>query len=104
MGWWYVVLAGVFEVLWAAGLKYTDGFTRLWPSLGTLAAMTVSFGLLSLGLRTLPLGTAYAVWVGIGALGTALAGMLLWQEPFSVLKAISLLLVVAGIVGLKIAG
>lgn len=104
MGWWYIVIAGLFEVLWAVGLKYSDGFTRLWPSVGTAAAMAVSFGLLSLGLRTLPLGNAYAVWVGIGALGTALAGMLLWQEPFSVMKGVSLLLVVAGIAGLKVAG
>lgn len=102
MGWWYIVIAGLFEVLWAIGLKHTHGFTRLWPSLGTLAAMAVSFGMLGLGLRTLPLGSAYGVWVGIGALGTAVAGVLLWQESLSVLKVVSLLLVVAGIVGLKL--
>ncbi|ODU48071.1 quaternary ammonium compound efflux SMR transporter SugE [uncultured Aquimonas sp.] len=103
MSWILLFLAGVLEILWAIGLKYTEGFTRPAPTALTLAAMAASFYLLSLALRTLPLGTAYAVWVGIGAIGTALAGVLLFDEPMSTLKAISLVLVVAGIAGLKLA-
>jgi quaternary ammonium compound-resistance protein SugE len=103
MSWILLFLAGVLEILWAIGLKYTEGFTRPAPTALTLAAMAASFYLLSLALRTLPLGTAYAVWVGIGAVGTALAGVLLFDEPMSTLKAISLVLVVAGIAGLKLA-
>ncbi len=103
MSWILLFLAGVLEIFWAIGLKYTEGFTRPAPTALTLAAMAASFYLLSLALRTLPLGTAYAVWVGIGAVGTALAGVLLFDEPMSTLKAISLVLVVAGIAGLKLA-
>lgn len=103
MNWFWLVVAGLFEVVWAIGLKYTQGFTKLTPSLITLMAMGVSVYLLSVALRTLPLGTAYAVWVGIGAVGTAVTGMLLFSEPATPLKLISLLLVVAGIVGLKLA-
>ena len=103
MSWILLFLAGVLEILWAIGLKYTEGFTRPAPTALTLAAMAASFYLLSLALRTLPLGTAYAVWVGIGAVGMALAGVLLFDEPMSTLKAISLVLVVAGIAGLKLA-
>ncbi len=103
MSWILLFLAGVLEIVWAIGLKYTEGFTRPAPTALTLAAMAASFYLLSLALRTLPLGTAYAVWVGIGAIGTALAGVLLFDEPMSTLKAISLVLVVAGIAGLKLA-
>ena len=103
MNWMLLVLAGLLEVGWAVGLKYTEGFSRLWPSVFTALAMVASFWLLSLALRSLPLGTAYGVWVGIGAVGTALAGMLLFHEPATPLKLASLVLVVACIAGLKLA-
>lgn len=103
MNWILLFIAGLLEVVWAIGLKHTEGFTRLTPSLVTLAAMFASFYLLSLAMRTLPLGTAYAVWVGIGAVGAAVAGMVLFHEPVSALRLGSLGLVVAGIVGLKLA-
>ncbi|MBL8245345.1 MAG: quaternary ammonium compound efflux SMR transporter SugE [Rhodanobacteraceae bacterium] len=104
MNWSILFLAGLLEVAWAIGLRHSAGFTRPLPSVLTLLAMGISFYLLSLALRTLPLGTAYAVWVGIGAVGTAIAGMLLFAEPASPLKLASLLLVVVGIAGLKLAG
>lgn len=103
MSWLWLFLAGVFEIVWAIGLKHTHGFTRPVPTLITLAAMAVSFYLLSVALRTLPLGTGYAVWVGIGAVGTAIAGIVLFDESTSLLKLGSLVLVVAGIIGLKLA-
>lgn len=103
MSWFILLLAGVFEIAWAIGLKYTDGFTRLWPTLGTVAAMGVSITLLGLAMKSLPLGTAYAIWVGIGAVGTALLGMLLFDEPATVARLVSLGLIVAGLVGLKLA-
>lgn len=103
MSWLWLFLAGVLEIVWAIGLKYTEGFTRPAPTAITLMAMGASFYLLSLALRTLPLGTAYAVWVGIGAVGTAAAGVVLFDEPLSTLKLLSLVLVVAGIAGLKLA-
>ncbi|HEY4554910.1 MAG TPA: quaternary ammonium compound efflux SMR transporter SugE [Lysobacter sp.] len=103
MPWLVLVLAGLFEVVWAVGLKYTEGFTRPLPSLITLGAMGASFWLLSYAMRTLPLGTAYAVWVGIGAVGAAIAGVLVFDESVSVLKLVSLGLVVLGIIGLKLA-
>ena len=102
MSWTYLVIAGLFEIVWAVGLKYTDGFTRLWPVLGTVACMAVSFFLLSLSLKTIPIGTAYAVWTGIGAAGTALLGMLWFNEPREVMRIVCLLLIVAGTVGLKL--
>lgn len=102
MNWIALVVAGLFEVVWAVGLKHTEGFTKLWPSVITLIAMGISFYLLSTALRTLPIGTAYAVWVGIGAVGTAIAGIVLFNEPATLLKVMSLCLVVGGIVGLKI--
>lgn len=102
MSWLYLVLAGLLEVVWAVGLKYTEGFTRLGPSLLTAGAMAGSFYLLSLAMRSLPLGTAYGVWVGIGAVGAAIAGMVLFKEPATMLRVVSLVLVVAGIVGLKL--
>jgi quaternary ammonium compound-resistance protein SugE len=102
MSWVVLFVAGLLEVAWAVGLKYTDGFTRLWPSVFTLAAMAGSVGLLGLALRTLPLGTAYAVWTGIGTVGTAVAGMLLLGEPAGALRLLSIGLIVAGIAGLKI--
>ena len=104
MNWSILFLAGLLEIAWAIGLRHSTGFTRPLPSVLTLLAMGISFYLLGLALRTLPLGTAYAVWVGIGAVGTAIAGMLLFAEPASPLKLASLLLVVAGIAGLKLAG
>ena len=102
MAWLWLVLAGILEVGWAVGLKFTDGFTRLWPSVGTGLAMFASFGLLSLALKTLPMGTAYAVWTGIGAAGTALVGMLLFGEPRDWARISCLGLIVAGVVGLKL--
>ncbi|HVH36445.1 quaternary ammonium compound efflux SMR transporter SugE [Tahibacter sp. UC22_41] len=103
MSWFLLFLAGLFEIGWAVGLRYSDGWTRLWPSLATLAAMAVSFGLLSLALRVLPLGTAYAVWTGIGAVGTAIVGILLLGESTSPLRLISIGLIVLGLLGLKLA-
>jgi quaternary ammonium compound-resistance protein SugE len=103
MAWMILVVAGLLEVGWAIGLKYTEGFTRLWPSVATLAAMTGSVLLLGLAMKSLPVGTAYAVWVGVGAVGTALLGMVLFGEPATVGRLISLGLIVAGIVGLKLA-
>lgn len=103
MNWFLLFLAGLFEVAWVIGLKHTQGFTRFTPSLFTLGAMGVSFYLLSMAVRTLPLGTAYPIWVGIGAIGAAAAGIILFHESVSALKLCSLALVVAGIVGLKLA-
>lgn len=103
MNWILLFVAGLLEVGWAVGLKYTDGFTRLWPSVATSAAMLVSVILLGIALKSLPVGTAYAIWVGIGAVGTAIAGMLLFGESASTIKMVSLLLLVAGIAGLKLA-
>jgi quaternary ammonium compound-resistance protein SugE len=102
MAWLMLVVAGLFEVGWAIGLKYTDGFTRLWPTVGTLAAMAISLGLLGLAMKSLPVGTAYAVWVGVGAVGTAILGIVLFGEPANAGRLISLGLIVAGIVGLKL--
>ena len=102
MVWLIVILAGLLEIVWAVGLRYTDGFTRLWPSVGTLLVMGVSFFLLSLAMRTLPTGTVYAVWVGIGAVGTAVVGVLFLGEPASLPRIISILLIILGIVGLKL--
>lgn len=103
MAWLVLVIAGLLEVVWAIGLKHTAGFTKLWPSVITLVTMGASFYLLSVALRTLPLGTAYAVWVGIGAIGTAIAGIVLFQEAATPLKLVSFVLVIAGIVGLRVA-
>jgi quaternary ammonium compound-resistance protein SugE len=103
MPWVILVLAGLFEVAWAIGLKYTEGFTRLWPSIGTGAAMVVSLGLLGVAMKSLPVGTSYAVWVGVGAVGTAILGIVLLGEPANTGRLVSLGLIVAGIVGLKLA-
>lgn len=103
MPWLLLVLAGLFEVAWAIGLKYTEGFTRLWPTLGTVAAMVISLGLLGLAMTSLPVGTSYAVWVGVGAVGTAILGIVLLGEPATAGRLVSLALIVAGIVGLKLA-
>lgn len=96
-------VAGLLEVGWAIGLKYTEGFTRLWPSVFTLAAMVLSVVLLGVAMKSLPVGTSYAVWVGVGAVGTAILGMVLFGEPASLGRLVSLGLIVAGIVGLKLA-
>lgn len=101
--WLVLIVAGVLEVCWAVGLKYTDGFTRLWPTVGTGAALVASMALLGLAVKSLPVGTAYAVWVGIGAVGTAVLGMLLLGESASAARLASIGLIVAGIVGLKLA-
>jgi quaternary ammonium compound-resistance protein SugE len=103
LAWILLVVAGLFEVAWAVGLKYTQGFTRLGPSLATLAAIAVSMGLLGLAARRLPIGTAYAVWTGIGVLGTAVLGMWLFGEATGVVRLLCLALIVGGIVGLKLA-
>ncbi len=103
MAWLVLLLAGVLEVVWAVGLKYTDGFTRFVPSVITVTAMAVSVILLAYAMRTLPMGTAYAVWVGIGAVGAVIMGVLLFDEPVTLLRMASVGLVVAGIIGLKLA-
>jgi quaternary ammonium compound-resistance protein SugE len=102
MNWLILFIAGLFEIGWAVGLKYTDGFTRLLPSVATIGAIVISLGLLGIALKTLPVGTAYAIWVGVGAAGTAIAGMILFGETASVGKFLSLALIVGGIVGLKL--
>ena len=102
MSWLFLFVAGLLEVVWAVGLKYTDGFTRLWPTLGTLLAMTASVAFLGLALRTIPLGTGYAIWTGIGAVGVAIAGMILFGESRQILRILCILTIVAGIVGLKL--
>ena len=102
MAWALLFLAGLFEIGWAIGLKYTDGFTRVWPTTWTVLAMIVSVVLLALAVRTLPIGTAYAVWTGIGAAGTVILGIVLFGEPASLLRLLFVGLIVAGIAGLKL--
>jgi quaternary ammonium compound-resistance protein SugE len=102
MAWLYLVIAGVLEIVWAIGLKYTDGFSRLVPSLITIAAMIASVWFLALALRVIPVGTGYAVWTGIGAVGTAILGIALLGEPATIARLASIGLIVAGIVGLKL--
>jgi quaternary ammonium compound-resistance protein SugE len=102
MVWGILIIAGLFEIGWAVGLKYTDGLSRLWPSVGTVAAMVISVGLLSYVLRTLPVGTAYAIWTGIGAVGTALVGIALFGESASAARLVCIAMIGAGIVGLKL--
>lgn len=104
MAWTYLFFAGLFEIGWAIGLKYTQGFTRLVPTVLTVASMAVSLGLLGLALKSLPLGTAYAIWTGIGTVGTAVLGIILFGEPATVLRLLCISLIVAGIVGLKLVG
>jgi quaternary ammonium compound-resistance protein SugE len=103
MNWFILFLAGVLEIGWAIGLKYTDGFTRLWPTVGTVLSMIISLGLLGIAMKSLPVGTAYAVWVGIGAVGTAILGIILLGESANPMRLASLGLILAGIVGLKLA-
>ncbi len=102
MAWIYLVMAGILEIGWALGLKYVEGFTRLWPSLGTIAAMVASMVLLALAARTLPIGTAYAVWTGIGAAGVAILGMVWLGESRDLVRILCISLIVAGTVGLKL--
>ena len=102
MAWIYLTLAGLFEVAWAVGLKYAEGFTRFWPTVWVFGTMAVSIWLLSVATRTLPLGTAYAVWTGIGACGAAILGMVLFAEPFTLARCFCLALIVSGILGLKL--
>lgn len=102
MAWVYLVLAGLLEIGWAVGLKYTDGFSRFWPSAITVLLMMFSFAFLSLSLRSLPIGTAYAVWTGIGAAGTALVGMWLFGDPRGIARILCLFLIIAGVAGLKL--
>lgn len=103
MAWIVLVIAGLFEVGWAIGLKYTEGFTRLWPSVWTVAAMIASLWLLGIAMKSLPVGTAYSVWVGVGAAGTVVLGIVLFSEPANAFRLASVALIVAGIVGLKLA-
>lgn len=101
-GWIYILIAAVFEVCWAIGLKYTHGLTKLWPSILTIIAMLLSFWFLAQGTKTLPVGTAYAVWTGIGALGTAILGMVLFNESREIIRLACIFLIAAGVIGLKI--
>ena len=101
MSWTILFLAGIFEIFWAVGLKYSDGFTKLFPTIFTIVTMIISFYLLSLALKALPIGTAYAVWVGIGTVGTVIAGIMLFGESMSLTRVISILFILIGIVGLK---
>src|SRR5262245_1270446 len=98
MAWFILVAAGLFEVGWAIGLKYTEGFTRLWPTVGTVAAMIMSVWLLAIAMKSLPVGTAYSVWVGVGAVGTVILGIVLLDEPANAARLVSVALIVAGIV------
>jgi quaternary ammonium compound-resistance protein SugE len=102
MAWFCLVLAGLLEIVWAVGLKYTEGFTRVLPSTITVAAMIASVYFLALAVRSIPIGTGYAVWTGIGAVGVAILGMVLFDEPRTLLRIGSILLIVAGIAGLKL--
>ena len=103
MNWFILVIAGLFEIGWAVGLKHTEGFTRVWPTVGTVAAMVISMGLLGVAMRSLPVGTSYAVWVGIGMVGTALFGIVVFNDSVNVLRIASLALIVLGVIGLKMA-
>ncbi|WP_420131396.1 DMT family transporter [Rhodopseudomonas sp.] len=101
-GWLALLAAGLMEIVWALGLKHSDGFTKLWPALGTLVAIAASFGLMSIALKTLPFGTAYAVWTGIGTAGSIVVGMALYGEPANALRVLCLSMIVAGMIGLKL--
>ena len=101
MSWIYLFIAGLFEIGWAVGLKYTDGFTKLWPSIITIATMILSFYFLSAAVKTIPIGTAYAIWTGIGVVGTAILGMILFGESKEFIRLFFIFLIVIGIVGLK---
>lgn len=102
MSWILLFIAGLFEIGWAIGLKYTHGFSRLWPTVGTVTAMAISVALLGLAMRTLPVGTAYAVWTGIGAVGTVILGIVLFGDPANAARLFCVALIIAGILGLKL--
>lgn len=102
MNWLYLVIAGIFEVVWAIGLKFSHGFTKLYPSIITIIGMIISFYLLALATKTLPIGTAYAIWTGIGALGTVILGIVFFNEPLNIVRLFFVLLILVGIIGLKI--
>lgn len=102
MAWSFLFVAGVFEIIWATGLKYTEGFTQLWPSIGTVLAMGVSFLCLSYALKGIPLGTAYAIWTGIGAVGTVIMGIVLFEESREVMRLLCILAIIIGVVGLRL--
>jgi quaternary ammonium compound-resistance protein SugE len=102
MPWVILVLAGLFEIAWAVGLKYTDGFTRLWPTVGTVGALIISVGLLGIAVKSLPIGTAYAVWTAIGAAGTVVCGILFFGDPATTLRLVCVGLILAGVMGLKL--
>lgn len=102
MAWFFLLVAGLLEIVWAVGLKYTDGFTRLWPTVGTVIAMIASVAFLGLALRTIPIGTGYAVWTGIGAVGTVILGIVLFGDPANAARLACVALIVAGILGLKL--
>ena len=102
MSWFVLVIAGLFEIGWAVGLKYTEGFTRLWPTVGTVAAMAISVGLLGVAMKELPIGTAYAVWTGIGAVGTVILGIVLFGDSAATGRLVCVGLILSGIVGLKV--
>jgi quaternary ammonium compound-resistance protein SugE len=103
VAWGILFIAGLLEVGWAVGLKYTDGFTRLWPTVGTAVALVGSMALLGVAVRTLPLGSAYAIWTGIGTVGTAILGIVLFHEPISAMRLGCIALIVTGIIGLRLA-
>lgn len=103
MSWIILLVAGLFEIAWAIGLKYSEGFTRLWPTVGTLAAMGISVWMLGIAMKSLPVGTAYAIWVGVGAVGTVILGVVLFDEPVNALRIGSVALIIAGLIGLKLA-
>lgn len=102
MAWLFLILGGLFEIAWAIAMKYSEGFTRLWPTVWMVIAMAISLWLLGLAMKTLPVGTSYAVWVGVGAVGTAILGIVLFNEPAHAARLASITLIVAGIVGLKL--
>ncbi|MES2708788.1 MAG: quaternary ammonium compound efflux SMR transporter SugE [Verrucomicrobiota bacterium] len=101
MPWILLITAGIFEIAWAVGLKFTDGFTRLWPTVGTVTALLISIALLGLAAKTLPIGTAYAVWTGIGAAGTVIAGMVFLGDPATAARLVCVALILIGVIGLK---
>lgn len=103
MSWYLLIIAGLFEIAWAIGLKYTDGFTRLWPTVGTLAALVISIGLLGIAAKNLPIGTAYAIWTGIGAIGTVVCGIVFLGDPSTLFRMACIALILLGVVGLKFA-
>jgi quaternary ammonium compound-resistance protein SugE len=103
MRWVILVTAGLFEVGWAIGLKYTDGFTRLWPTIWTVLAMIISLWLLGVAMKSLPVGTAYSIWVGVGSVGTVILGIVLFGEPANTARLISVAFIIVGIIGLKLA-